>query len=151
MNQKRSDTHIEKNCNEQLKVIFDNSLDLIVSNSVDSYDISVLVNKGNGTFFPETRLSVRIATSNLPSLVDYNNDGYLDLITTTNEDRGLVAVLLNNRNGSFKEPLWMTTGYIDTYPVEGVAAVDINNDTYIDVVTCEIENDLVFIFENTLK
>ncbi len=74
-------------------------LDIVTSNYDGS--LSVLLNKGNGTFGPASVIPGVTADPSYMAVGDFNNDGKLDLVLS---DWGAVktALLLGNGNGTFQ-------------------------------------------------
>lgn len=88
------------------------------------------LNNGNGTFSgAATVASVAGFTWNSLNLVDFNKDGRLDLYSNTTGS-GLVAIRLNNGNGTFSAPATLNFG-ASSGPI-GFA--DLNGDGYKDVI-----------------
>jgi RHS repeat-associated protein len=82
--------------------------DLAVMNS-SSYQIAVLLSKGDGTFQDQVDYPV----SSFPSLVttgDFNQDGFSDLVVGS-------SIILNNGNGTFQYPV----NYPSYYPLAVVS------------------------------
>ena len=96
--------------------------DLAAANQ-DSFDISVLLATGTGTFGPAAYFSVSDDIRDL-TVGDFNGDGKADL-ATPKYSTGTVAVLLNNGAGSFGPPVEFNTGLGFPY---SLAAADFNQD-----------------------
>ncbi len=108
----------------------DGKLDLAVSSygSGSNGVVSVMLGKGDGTFFP----SVNYASAPSPfSLVkgDFNGDGKLDL-ATANIQVNSISVLLGNGDGTFQAPV----NYATDFPYE-LSIGDFNKDGKSDLVT----------------
>jgi hypothetical protein len=92
--------------------------------------VSVLLNRGNGTFPPlpiqNNKYSFGVATG------DIRGDGIEDLVTT-NEIGGTVNVLLGNGNGTFQAPQTFPAG---PAPIDVVVG-DFNGDGRPDLVVTE--------------
>ena len=106
----------------------DGKLDIVISNSDGS--ISVLVNKGNGTYAAPvviTSLDTLTQENNSLTFADFNGDGKMDIGVAANPARTndqAVYVLPGNGNGTFGAPITTNTGYY----LESVVAGDFNKD-----------------------
>jgi len=105
----------------------DGKPDLVVVNS-GSTTVSVLLNKGDGTFYP--RMSFQAgAIPDSVAVGDFNNDGNLDLVIAgTVGVVGGYAILLGNGDGTFQPAKTSTTGYGG-----GIAVGDFNGDGNLDL------------------
>ncbi len=124
----------------------DGKLDIVVENMDGT--ISVLLNKGNGTFKPGVLVSsiAAIYPGDLDlQVADFNGDGKADIVATSHvyNDYSLyndVWVLLSTGNGTFAAPTTLVTSYNVDTPV----AADFNHDGKLDLVvtiyTCSTEN-----------
>lgn len=98
--------------------------DLIVSNR--SNDLSVLINKGNGTFKNQVLYKMGIDPRKAIT-EDVNNDSFLDIIASNEGgSRGDVSVLMNRGDGSFEKEVRYATGRKPRM----TDVVDLNNDGY---------------------
>jgi len=100
----------------------DGNLDLVVA---DDTSVSVYLGKGDGTFALSQTL---IDRSRGPAVGDFNGDGFLDLAVT---DGGNVNIYLGNGDGTFQNAV----GYSPLYPGTALAAVDVNEDGKLDLVS----------------
>jgi hypothetical protein len=100
----------------------DGHLDLVVT---DNKSVSVYLGKGDGTFVLSQTLNDR---SGGPAVGDFNGDGYLDLAVTGG---GNVNIYLGNGDGTFQSG----GGYSQLYPGTALAAVDVNEDGKLDLVS----------------
>lgn len=104
----------------------DSMPDLVTTNWVGN-NVSVLINKGDGTF----GLGVNYTVGSRPEKVavgDFNNDGSPDLVTA-NSGSSNVSILINKGDGTFQS--------VADYPVSGfpnsVAIGDLNGDGIHDL------------------
>jgi hypothetical protein len=115
----------------------DGKLDIVTENADGT--ISVLLNKGNGTYNAGT-LITGIAAINPSSVfltfADFNGDGKTDIAVTTNGNISSVYVLLGNGNGTFGTPIATATPY---YPIT-LAAADFNKDGKADLLVTTTAN-----------
>jgi len=111
----------------------DGDLDLVVLSSPESNlqtpsDAIVYMNRGDGSFEYIARYSIADSQSGL-SLTDLDNDGNIDLVTSSWDD-GVVSVRRNLGGGSF--------GKLVTYPAGGQAnsikSSDLDGDGDFDIV-----------------
>ncbi len=93
--------------------------------------VSVLLNNGAGGFNPAVVYTVNSSAEIAEDIVaaDVNNDGILDLIVTENNP-GVVAVLLGNANGTFQTA--STPAFAYNY-LGNVALGDLNGDGKLDL------------------
>jgi hypothetical protein len=119
----------------------DSSSDIIVANFL-SYTVSVLLNKGRGTFAPK----VDYPTGTLPisiAAADLNGDSRPDIIVA-NLGSNTVSVLLNNGNGTFAPKVDYDTR---TGP-RSVIAADINGDSRPDIIVANGGSNSVSVLLN---
>jgi len=102
----------------------DTHTDVIVMNS-RSEDMSLFLNNGNGTFKPETRLSIY----GYITIEDINHDGLTDLVVC-NHDSNYLEVYLNDGTGTFFEGVKYDVG---DYPYAPTIS-DVNNDGFNDLL-----------------
>ena len=108
--------------------------DLVSANGSRTRTVSVLINKGNGSF----RAKREFGTGRGPESVaieDLNADGSLD-VATANHDANTVSVLLNNGNGSLRPK----RDYVTGPGTRAVAIGDVNGDGKPDLVTANDGN-----------
>ena len=108
----------------------DGKLDIVTANFDGT--ISVLLNKGNGTYTTEPLIP---AVTNLYyqeslTFADFNGDGKIDIALTPRTAYGSLWVVPGNGNGTFGTPIPTATPY---YPAAAVAA-DFNKDGKMDLV-----------------
>ena len=131
----------------------DGKLDIVIENMDGT--ISVLLNKGSGTFDPGILVSsiAALYPGDLDlQVADFNGDGKADIVATTHvyTDYSLyndVWVLLSTGNGNFAAPITNTTVYYMNTPV----AADFNKDGKLDLVVsiyrCSIYNPYIVGYE----
>ncbi len=117
----------------------DGDMDFVCANGESTSDtISVLFNKGDGTFTGRTFYKAEYFTYAVTS-ADLNNDGFPD-IAVTNYYHSSFSVFLNNGNGSFGEKNTYTAGI---HP-SSIVTSDINGDGFLDIViTVGAEDSLI--------
>ncbi len=123
----------------------DGYLDLIVPSYTSSGTLTLFTNNTHGTFGYHATYSV----GSYPACVcaaDVNGDGYVDLITASyrGNNGNSLTVLTNNGKGVFgfnariavgKAPIW-------------IAAVDVNGDGYVDLLTANNEAETLTVLTN---
>lgn len=124
----------------------DGKLDLAVANSQSS-DISILLGNGDGTFRPAVSFP---AGSNPYGVVvsDFNGDGKPDLAVVNPSQvvhdffsqRGDVAILLGNGDGTFQSPVHYLAG---TNPGRAITTGDFDGDGKVDLAVIDQGNNLV--------
>ncbi|HWZ81502.1 MAG TPA: FG-GAP-like repeat-containing protein [Terriglobales bacterium] len=115
----------------------DGKLDIVTGNADGT--ISVLLNKGNGTYNAGTLITSMASISPLPdylTFADFNGDGEMDIAVSTNNSLTAVYVLPGNGNGTFGTPIQTATPY---YPISLVAA-DFNKDGKADLLVTTTAN-----------
>ena len=115
----------------------DGKLDIVTENSDGS--ISVLLNKGNGTYSAgvlNTGMSAINPLPNYLAFADFNGDGKMDIAVATNGNISAVYVLPGNGNGTFGAPIQTATPY---YPIT-LAAADFNKDGKADLLVTTTAN-----------
>ena len=111
--------------------------DIAVSRVADhggSWEIAVLLNKGDGTFAAPLRYPANDFPGPL-SAVDINGDGSLDLVVACHGASGKpdsLAVLINQGTGTFSPPIIYT--YSKGRGSKHITTPDIDNDGDADVV-----------------
>jgi hypothetical protein len=113
----------------------DGKADLVVPVTFAS-QISILMNKGNGTFDPFVTYSLPTGP-NAIALGDFNNDKKADVVIVNSS--GSISILLNSGTGTF--PTY-TQYNINGYG-NGVAVGDFNKDGNLDIVATDLVNDTV--------
>ena len=111
----------------------------IVTADYRSNTISIMIGNGNGSFQPSIQDTSGNGIHDL-ALAHFNNDGKTDIAMANN---GNVSIALGNGDGTF------TTPVLQSLPGAGgdwaIAAGDLNNDTYSDVVATSANLDSVFV------
>jgi FG-GAP-like repeat/FG-GAP repeat len=110
--------------------------------------VSVLLNKGNGTFDPAASYSTsqQNAQSTAVAVADVNSDGRLDLIAgnaCSNENctTGTVTVFLGNGNGTFQAGVSYSSGGMNPLEVN-VADIDGDGKPDLEIVNqCDYDPD----------
>ena len=124
----------------------DGQLDLVVANSLvvdGGSTVSVLVNKGNGTFATRVLYPVSAGPRAIAA-VDLNGDGKLDL-AVANAESNSVSVLLGDGDAGFAAPVDHATGLKPT----SIAAADLNGDGRPDLVITNSGDDTLTILLTT--
>jgi len=115
----------------------DGKLDIVTENFDGT--ISVLLNKGTGTYSAGTLVTAMASINALPNYLtfaDFNGDGKMDIAVATAGNVSAVYVLLGNGNGTFGAPIQTATPY---YPVT-LAAADFNKDAKADLLVTTTAN-----------
>src|SRR5882724_402656 len=116
----------------------DNKLDLAIGNVLNR-NVSVLLNKGDGTFNNAVNYGVDFNPESLAT-ADLNNDGKLDLAVGNffggATSTGNVSILLGNGNGTFQTAV----NYDASSPIS-LRAVDLNGDGKIDLAAASWTTD----------
>lgn len=120
----------------------DGKLDLatIVSNGVDTHNISVLLGNGDGTFAEAVNYSIDWAGSLITS--DLNGDGYLDLVASLSDGTDIhkISILIGNGNGTFADAVDYA---LDLLPA-GIMSGDFDRDGNIDLVVGTSDGSTIF-------
>jgi Bacterial Ig-like domain (group 3)/FG-GAP-like repeat len=129
----------------------DGHKDLIVSNGCSSicstYDgvVSILLGSGNGSFGTPVTYSSGGLEARSVAVGDLNGDGHPDVVVGDGClkgrgicDKGAVAVLLGNGDGTFQPPVSYDSG---GYSAQSVAIADINGDGRPDLVVANLCQD----------
>ncbi len=111
----------------------DGRLDIITANA-GTNNISVLLNKGDGTFGSPTTFGTATHPTSI-AVGDLNGDGKQDIVTA-NYATNNVSVLLGNGDGTFKAAVNYPCG---SEP-ETVELADLNGDAHLDIVTANYVN-----------
>jgi len=104
----------------------DGDIDIIVS-SEDSSALQALLNDGNANF--SYQLLSHLSTYKL-ILYDFDNNGFLDIITSGIGNGNADLSFLKNNNGTFSPPVVLDS----FHSINDISIGDINNDGYKDIV-----------------
>lgn len=112
----------------------DGWIDMVV-NYNGSTNLSVYLNKGDGTFEDKVQYNYT-AGNNSMMIFDLNNDGWNDIIGP--QDYGPIAVFLNNKDGTFQN--------MSEYSRDGALCLDniicdIDNDGFSDIILTSNKTD----------
>ena len=121
----------------------DGKPDIVVANDGND-NVGVLLNRGNGTFLPQTTYTT--GSNSAPfsvSLGDVNGDGKPDM-AVANSGTNTVGVLLNLGNGTFLPQITYAAG---TNP-RAVTLADVNGDNILDIVVANNNANTVGVFLN---
>jgi hypothetical protein len=105
----------------------DRAVDVVTVNQ-DSNSLSVLLGRGDGSFFPEISWGVGANPRGL-AIGDFDGDGHMDIVCANHETRSL-TVLLGLGNGQFvpREPITLQ------FQPRSVAVGDFDHDGATDIV-----------------
>jgi hypothetical protein len=99
--------------------------DLVVGQAAKTGHVSVLLNRGDGTFRHFTDVVAGKGDTWYPEVADVNHDRRPDILV----DHGAVDVLLGNGDGTFQPPVNFWTGAGAPF-----GSADLNHDGYTDLV-----------------
>ena len=117
--------------------------DLLVTNYFDN-NVGFLLGNGDGTFGAMGTANTAMRPASL-AVADFNNDTFLDAVSADYSGYS-VSVMLNDKLGRLGNGTTyaLSAGATSTLPL-GIDAKDVNNDTFVDVVTANGgSNDLTF-------
>jgi hypothetical protein len=118
-----------------------NGPDLAVANS-GSDNVSVLLNRGDGTFLPAVTFPAGIDPSGIAA-GDIDDDGSIDLAVGNSD--GTISLLLNDGTGDFDSPLSVD---VNEGVVSDVAVGDLDRDGLPDLVAANADSDTVSVLLN---
>src|SRR3984957_18644486 len=107
--------------------------------------VSVLLGNGDGTFQPELSYGSGGIHTLSVAVADVNRDGKPDLLVTNRNclkgcSGGIVSVLLNNGDGTFRPPVIYSSGQRDAW---SIAVADVNGDGMPDLVVSDGDESFV--------
>ena len=108
--------------------------DLAVPDSASGV-VAVFLGKGDGTF--QAAVSTSTGSGSMPLAVavgDFNADGKPDLAVAVG-NRGAVAILLGNGDGTFQSARMVATAGSGLYYPLGLVVADLNHDGRLDIAT----------------
>lgn len=122
----------------------DGLLDLVVSSYTDG-SFSVMLGRGDGTFAPRTTNYYPSSDPRRIDLADFNNDGFLDVLTAEVGAPHPVSIALGNGDGTFKAV--RTAGVGDSSVID-IAAGDLDGDGYQDFALVSGSGELLISLGN---
>jgi Flp pilus assembly protein TadD len=123
----------------------DGFLDLFVA-SVSGAGPTLWLNKGDGTFIRDTRSSaalqgIRSTTGVVATFVDYDNDGWLDLVVGARAKSPTAIVLLkNDGTGKFVDRSALIPAAVRGAGARMIAATDIDGDGDEDLMLLDVDD-----------
>jgi Leucine-rich repeat (LRR) protein len=128
----------------------DGDYDFYAMESINNTDGNLFfINDGNGNFTRSTSLAVlgqKVRGGRGCAFGDFNNDGFVDLITVQNEAPFGTYVYLNNGNGTFTKA--GTQVFKSTGSLGGFSLSDYNNDGFLDIFTGYFGADYNSLYKN---
>jgi hypothetical protein len=101
----------------------------LISSNYSSSNLSVWINKGNGSFMEAVNYETGYNPGNIAA-ADFNKDGKVDLVTA-NYASDNVSLLLGNGNGTFQTHTDIASGFNSIC----LAVGDFNSDSNMDIAT----------------
>jgi hypothetical protein len=127
----------------------DCKLDVVAADSSNDNNVSILLNKGDGTFATVVKYPTGGTYPMGIALGDLNGDGTADIVvanqSTLNPPGGNVGVLLNQGNGTFATAVIYATG--GSHP-QAVAIGDLNGDGKPDLAVTNVDANNVGVLLN---
>lgn len=112
------------------------------SNCAVDGNVSILLNKGDGTFRAGASYDTGGIYSRSVAVADVNGDGHADLVVsnagrcnTEACDTGEISVFMGNGDGTFQPPVFYSSGGTAG---ESVAVSDVNGDGYPDLIVANM-------------
>ncbi|CAF1175169.1 unnamed protein product [Rotaria sordida] len=121
----------------------DNQFDIAVVNYGTS-NLAILMANENGTFESKTYLTGKGSHPSSIAVGDFNKDNRLD-IAIANSGTDNIGIFLGYENGTFINMIPFLTGS-NSHP-KFIAVYDFNNDTHLDIVVVNSENEKITIFK----
>lgn len=123
----------------------DGRLDLVVANAgnvVENTDnsVSVLLNKGNGIFFPKQDFPTDWSPTSI-ALGDLNEDGRLDLVVASNK-KNAVSVMLGKGNGTFQQRQFFSLPNMAS--IEKLRIAHADSDLHLDVIALDGKRGVIY-------
>jgi hypothetical protein len=109
----------------------------------DSPSVSVLLNRGDGTFKPRTDFPAGKGGT-FPVVADFNGDHKPDIAATHLTGSDSVCVLLGNGDGTFQPPLTFTGGPVAVTSAAG----DLNQDGHPDLIVAHTDGTLTVLLND---
>jgi hypothetical protein len=108
--------------------------DLVTFTNDAAADVWISINNAGSGFLTPTKVHDYFAPAGtIPGIGDFNNDGYDDLVTFTNDTAADVWISINNSGSGFLTPMKVHDYFAPAGTVPGIG--DFNNDGYDDLVT----------------
>ena len=118
----------------------DSQMDFAVVNQ-KACTVGIFLGYGNGTFGSQNSYSSGFQSQPTSlELGDFNNDNYLDIVTTTSIGK-YIGILLGYGNGTFAPVSIYITGGGSTSTCVGIG--DLNNDKQLDIAVTSLNSDEV--------
>ncbi|MBU1625738.1 VCBS repeat-containing protein, partial [bacterium] len=113
------------------------------ASTVGNNNLSILINKKDGTFEQSTEYEVGSGPEIL-KIADLNNDGWIDLVVG-NYNSTDISVLINNDDGTYK----LQEKYVIGHSQKSIEIADCNNDGFKDIIIAAGGNSTeVLVFNN---
>ncbi|MEZ5358221.1 MAG: FG-GAP-like repeat-containing protein [Candidatus Zixiibacteriota bacterium] len=107
----------------------DGLMDWVCIDASSSTTIYTYLNTGGGTYVEDTTYAAGNYGYNIDAK-DFNNDGFIDLASTTNM-RDQILIFLNDGTGRFLPGV----AYTPHYNIWAFYSADLNNDGFVDIMT----------------
>jgi len=126
----------------------DGWLDLLITNGTGYANFFLYENQGDGTFLEvaaEAGLEISVAETFLSWLIpwDYDIDGWQDLLVGSHSGYYPRNTLFHNQgDGTFLD-VTEAAGLLDPFNGDGTAVADLDNDGWLDVLFCRLDNECV--------
>ena len=126
----------------------DGYIDLVVAADDPSDTVSILRNRGDGTFAMGVKYGISLVPSSI-SVADFDGDEKPDLAITAcswhpNPMHGAVLVMKNTGGGTFASPVSYDAG---SWP-RGISATDFDGDGHIDLAVANYSGNTISILRN---